>query len=471
MMTTREMTKALVRGALIFLFTFTPVGTVLAQTCVEPPPGLVSWWPGDGNADDIVGGNNGALVGGTSFAAGMVGQAFDFDGDGDSVDIPNPENYDFPTWTYAFWFKSSQPPFPNLIGRQFDEGFLGWTVHFGVDGEFTIRIDTDRGVGQLVTNSTIVNDGEWHFGAVVLDETVPGGGEKLAKLSIDGAPLDSNVNWVGNFPASGGFLTLGAPAVGAMFYEGLLDEVQIFDRALSDAEILAEFNAGSAGKCFRGALIVIDEDSIDNGLPPNFFAGPDINDDIADVGLRDPLPAFSGANVGSTLNLYTGEVGDEGWFALKTIPASWDAAGPTDDGLRNFVGSPVGPGLGTPDANEDREALLDKIPDVIPLRATGLKMLEGQKVCAVVYDGDVSINISYDPVTGGVADGSLKGANLGTVAFEVISVTELTGFSSSSLPQVEIQILDAEEVCEGALELLTNAPEPISSSEPFDVVP
>ena len=57
------------------------------------------------------------------------------------------------------------------------------------------------------------------------------------------------------------------------------------------------------------------------------------------------------------------------------------------------------------------------------------------------------------------------------MAFEVISVTELTGFSSSSLPQVEIQILDAEEVCEGALELFTDGPEPISSSEPFDVVP
>ena len=85
-------------------------------------------------------------------------------------------------------------------------------------------------------------------------------------------------------------------------------------------------------------------------------------------------------------------------------------------------------------------------------------------MCAVVYDSDISIN--YDPL-----DGSLKGANLGTVAFEVVSVTELTGFSSSSLPRVDIKILDAEEVCEEELELFTDAPEPVSSSEPFDVVP
>src|SRR5207249_3535179 len=33
-------------------------------SCAPPPAGLVSWWPGDGNADDIVGGNNGSLQNG-----------------------------------------------------------------------------------------------------------------------------------------------------------------------------------------------------------------------------------------------------------------------------------------------------------------------------------------------------------------------------------------------------------------------
>ena len=155
-------------------------------------------------------------------------------------------------------------------------------------------------------------------------------------------------------------------------------------------------------------------------------------------------------------------MGDEGWFALKTIPASWDAAGPTADGLTNYL--LAGPGLGTPDAFGDREALLDKIPDVTPLRATGLKQLQGKRVCAVVYDSDISVN--YDPL-----DGSLKGANLGIVAFEVLSVMTLTGFSSSSLPEVEVESLDASEVCDGPLLLFEDAPEPISSSEPFDVEP
>src|SRR5437016_1327803 len=48
-------------------------------SCVAPPSGLVGWWPGEGNAKDIIGTNNGVLVNGTTFAAGVVGQAFSFD--------------------------------------------------------------------------------------------------------------------------------------------------------------------------------------------------------------------------------------------------------------------------------------------------------------------------------------------------------------------------------------------------------
>ncbi|MBW2719981.1 MAG: hypothetical protein JRD94_15965 [Deltaproteobacteria bacterium] len=68
-------------------------GHAAAQDCVEPPGGLVSWWPGDGNADDIVSGFDGTLVNGATFAPGFVGDAFRFDGvaggRNDRVDLPN----------------------------------------------------------------------------------------------------------------------------------------------------------------------------------------------------------------------------------------------------------------------------------------------------------------------------------------------------------------------------------------------
>src|SRR5918999_1136350 len=203
-------------------------------------------------------------------------------------------------------------------------------------------------------------------------------------------------------------------------------------------------------------LLVIDEDSIDNGNPPNFFSARDVNDDVAEIGVRAQLRFFRD-NPGRTIVLHTGQVGDEGWLALKTIPESWAAAG----GLPGYVGQPernpedppphgTGPGLGAPDANGDRESLLDKVPDVTPLRATGLRSLEGRDVCAVVYDSNIAIN--FNPLTG-----SLKGANLGTVAFKVLSVTEST---ASSLPEGEIMILSAIEVCRRPFVLLTDAEAP-----------
>jgi len=212
-------------------------------------------------------------------------------------------------------------------------------------------------------------------------------------------------------------------------------------------------------------FLIIDEDGIDNGLPPNFFSDIDVNDHIAEIGLRDQLPFFA-AHIGETITLYTGEVGDEGWFAPQFIPPSWDAAGPSSEGLANFF--LAGPGLGSPDSEGNRESILDKISNVIPLRADGLEQLEGGTFCALVYDSDISIN--YDAII----NGNLKGSNLGFAAFEVlvdgvnVIIPEI---SSSTLPSVDITILDANEVCAGDLNLSFEAPHPVTSSEPFDINP
>jgi hypothetical protein len=183
-------------------------------------------------------------------------------------------------------------------------------------------------------------------------------------------------------------------------------------------------------------LLVIDEDSIDNGLRPNFFTDTDVNDQNAEIGVRTQLPYFA-ANADAIITLHTGQVGDEGWFQPDPaqLPASWASAGPGTDAVANFWAA--GPGLGTADGNGDREALLDKIPGVQPLRHDGLAALAGHVVCAVVYDSDVSVN--YSPL-----EASLKGANLGVVAFQVLGTTPRKG---SSLPAVQIQILNADTAC------------------------
>ena len=235
------------------------------------------------------------------------------------------------------------------------------------------------------------------------------------------------------------------------------DETSSPSGSLDEKEGIGGENGGRGS----AVLLVIDEDSIDNGNPPNDFSDVDVNDQMAEVGVREALRFFR-ENVGATVDLFTGDVGDEGWHVLKTIPSSWRSAGPTSNGVRNFL-SP-GPGLGARKPDDDREVLLDKILDVTPLRATGLAMMLGHTVLAVVYDGDVGIN--YSPLVG-----NLMGANLGLVAFEVLDVRERRDGSTGSLPRVTVRILGVNEVRSGELVLFVNAPAPRSSSEPYDVTP
>ena len=160
----------------------------------------------------------------------------------------------------------------------------------------------------------------------------------------------------------------------------------------------------------RAIVLIIDEDSIDNGAAAieelAFVQGLGggnpaalANDGIAAPGVRVALPIPAGTIIGNGVPgriaapLLTGQVGDEGWFALQTIPGAWATAGPTTDGLGNYI--LAGPGLGT---GPNPEVLLDKVPDVRPLRSADLSVLEGLTACGVVYDGDVGIN--FDPLQG-----------------------------------------------------------------------
>lgn len=73
---------------LVVLFSFCLLPFNSWSACTPPPPGMISWWGGDNNALDIIGTNHGTLVNGATYAPGLVGQAFSFDGAGDYVTVP-----------------------------------------------------------------------------------------------------------------------------------------------------------------------------------------------------------------------------------------------------------------------------------------------------------------------------------------------------------------------------------------------
>jgi hypothetical protein len=210
-------------------------------------------------------------------------------------------------------------------------------------------------------------------------------------------------------------------------------------------------------KSSGAVFLLIDEESIDNDSEPNMFKDWEINGNISEIGLRKILPYFK-ENVGKQIQLYTGQVGDEGWFAPTYIPTSWSDAGPGSDGSFNYF--MAGPGLGY----NGKEEHLEKVPGVVPLRASGISMLKGKTVYAVVYEDDLSVN--YTPFYA-----NLKGENLGVVAFTILEVVESKEGSSSSLPVAIVRIEDASLVSTYPLMLFSNAPIPFSSSEPMDIKP
>ena len=84
----RELAADLFYSGGIFFFFATQ--RLDAANCAVGSPGLVGWWPGDGNARDIAGTNNGNLQGGASATTpGLIGSAFSFDGTNAYVQVPD----------------------------------------------------------------------------------------------------------------------------------------------------------------------------------------------------------------------------------------------------------------------------------------------------------------------------------------------------------------------------------------------
>src|SRR5690349_7139495 len=87
----RQVFKAASLALLALLFS--QLTASAANTCTPPPSGMVSWWPGDGNANDIAGSNNGSLQGATT-TTGLIGSAFSFDGQGGYVRVADHASLD-----------------------------------------------------------------------------------------------------------------------------------------------------------------------------------------------------------------------------------------------------------------------------------------------------------------------------------------------------------------------------------------
>jgi hypothetical protein len=257
-----KMNKALLWGTLILLLTFTlltPVSHIMAQICVQPPNNLVSWWPLDGNANDIQDNNPATLFGNPSFTAGEVDQALQFDGVDDHAKVPTSANLNVSTGsglTIDTWIKPSDVSVKRPL-VEWNNSVGGIGAHFwiavglagGGPGSLYANLpETPSECCSKVISSApgILTANTLQHVAVTYDKTTG-----LARLYRNGVVVAQQN--LGIFTPHTSFdLFFGLRPSGSSAgtrYVGTMDEIEIFNRALTQNEIQAIYNAGSAGKC------------------------------------------------------------------------------------------------------------------------------------------------------------------------------------------------------------------------------
>jgi trimeric autotransporter adhesin len=210
--------------------------TVFQPQCVTAPPGLIGWWTGDGNTVDIAGNNSGTLQNGATYGNGEVGQAFSFTGNGASVLVNSPV-YSPSSGTLMFWFM------PTGAG----------SLTGSYDG-------TNRTPGLSVDSNSNLN---WEFGNLSAQGVGPVSLNQWSHVALTYSTSNSevsiNVYLNGSLAASAIASPLSAwypqVAFGAYLggqqpsFAGSMDEVAIFNQALSSQQVQQVYNAASAGMC------------------------------------------------------------------------------------------------------------------------------------------------------------------------------------------------------------------------------
>jgi hypothetical protein len=215
--------------------------------CVPPGAGVVSWWRAEGNAQDAVGPNNGALMNGTGFTSGKVGLAFAFNGVNQFVQVPDAPSLD-PTnsltmemWVNVTGYSSNDGVV--IVGKDNPYAVRQYLLSLGnVSGQWVFRPHVGVPGGLRYFNGTMpIQLNTWYHVAMTYD------GSSL-KLFVNGI-LDGSLNVTGPIVTSAEPLLIGGSVPGPWYFNGSVDELTLYNRALSQAEIQAIYEAGSAGKC------------------------------------------------------------------------------------------------------------------------------------------------------------------------------------------------------------------------------
>lgn len=223
--------------------------TVNAIPCTAAVSGLISWLPANNNANDLIGSNNAVMQGGATFGTGEVGGSLNLVNapnatSGQYVNVATPVGLPVgnAARTIQLWFNTATTltasPTAALIqyGTATSEKSFGLVFNATNPGKLYFN-----GSGDDLAGATTVTPNAWHHAAVTYDGAT-------VKLYLDGQLDGSKATALLNTALDANGLTIGLRP-GTAVFNGKIDEVQIFNRALTQAEIQATYYAGAQGNC------------------------------------------------------------------------------------------------------------------------------------------------------------------------------------------------------------------------------
>jgi hypothetical protein len=213
------------------------VNQVTAES-IAAHAGLVSWWPGDWDAYDIIGDNHGTPLYDTTYALGKVDGAFRFNGGSDWISAPTEGISGLQALTIEMWVQHYTVPnniqryvtlsVEKAVLRHAGGGTLQFYMNFGSATDWVLHY--------LMVDDAL-NVGDWNHIAGTYDGS-------YMRLYLNGVEVE-NKPVVGTVYAGDSQVSISSPGEAMV---GHIDEVAIYDNALSLTEIQAIYNADSDGR-------------------------------------------------------------------------------------------------------------------------------------------------------------------------------------------------------------------------------
>jgi len=206
--------------------------------------GLAAYYPLDGSAADLtINENHGSILGvsTTTNRHGMTASAYEFNGTGTSIQVADSASLDMSQLTLSFWFLvRSFPGASILVSKIGPNGQISYGSEIdGGSRRVFFRICTDGTLGTLqdLPCTSALNADQWYHFAGTYD------GAQM-KLYINGV-LNNSTTKTGIIYPSSEALKMGRYGYyGGWYFHGILDDVILWNRALSADEVSQIYSSG-----------------------------------------------------------------------------------------------------------------------------------------------------------------------------------------------------------------------------------